>query len=216
MARRLFIIEETFAIFGRGIGLLPGVLKDEPGTHVVPGMTIELRRHDGTRLATRINGIEWFQTPTTPAAPLILPPKITKCSAGEDGGVADGQFALILTSWVELSAKRENLPRGAEPGTGQNPGQAFARRAWDRHSGHKDRDTHSPQSPGQAFAQITDPGTGIRLGALRWGERARDKQNPGQAFARVAVFVIEQGEVFTVRLSCCEIQTSLLLTRSKV
>jgi hypothetical protein len=77
MARRLFIIEGTFTIFGLAVGLLPGVPNDEPGTHVLPGMTIELHRPDGTTLATRIQAVEWFQTPTAPAAPLILPPEVT-------------------------------------------------------------------------------------------------------------------------------------------
>jgi len=75
---RLFVVEGTFTIFGRGIALLPGVPKHEPGPRVAPGMSIELRRPDGTILATTIRAIEWFQTPPQPAAPLLMPPEIAK------------------------------------------------------------------------------------------------------------------------------------------
>lgn len=76
--QRLFVVEGTFTIFGRGIALLPGVSKCEPVPRVAPGMSIELRRPDGTLLATTIRAIEWFQTPPQPAAPLLLPPEIAK------------------------------------------------------------------------------------------------------------------------------------------
>jgi len=75
---RLFVVEGTFTLFGRGIALLPGLPKNEPRPRVAPGMSIELRRPDGTILATTIRAIEWFQTPPQPAAPLQLPPAITK------------------------------------------------------------------------------------------------------------------------------------------
>jgi len=75
---RLFVVERTFTVFGRGIALLPGVPKFEPGPRVAPGMSIELRRPDGTILATTIRAIEWFQTPPQPAAPLLMPAEIAK------------------------------------------------------------------------------------------------------------------------------------------
>jgi hypothetical protein len=78
MAQPLFVVEETFTIFGQGIGLLPGVPKYEGGPRVAPGMSIELRRPDGTILATTIRAIEWIQTPPGPAAPLLMPPEISK------------------------------------------------------------------------------------------------------------------------------------------
>jgi hypothetical protein len=76
--RRLFVVGGTFTIFGRGIALLPGVPKHEPPPHVAPGMSIELRRPDGTILATTIRAIEWLQTPPQPAAPLLMPPEVAK------------------------------------------------------------------------------------------------------------------------------------------
>jgi hypothetical protein len=78
MSRRLFVVNGTFTVFGRGIALLPGVPKYEPGPRVAPGMGIELRRPDGTVLATTIRAVEWFQTPTAPTAPLHMPPEIMK------------------------------------------------------------------------------------------------------------------------------------------
>jgi len=78
MAQRLFVVEGTFSIFGLGISLLPGVSRYEPGPRVTPGMSIELRRPDGTTLATTIRAIEWFQTPPQPTAPLLMPPEITE------------------------------------------------------------------------------------------------------------------------------------------
>jgi hypothetical protein len=78
MSHRLFVVDGTFTVFGRGIALLPGVPKYEPGPRVGPGMPIELRRPDGTVLATTIRAAEWFQTPPAPAAPLHMPPEIKK------------------------------------------------------------------------------------------------------------------------------------------
>jgi hypothetical protein len=78
MAQRLFVVDGTFTIFGRGIALLPGLPKYEPGLRVLPGMSIELRRPDGTVLETSIGAVEWFQTPSSRAAPLHLPPDIKK------------------------------------------------------------------------------------------------------------------------------------------
>lgn len=78
MSHRLFDVDESFTIRGRGIVLLPGVPKYEPHPRVSPGMFIELHRPDGTVLATTIQSIEWFQTPSQPAAPLLMPPEIGK------------------------------------------------------------------------------------------------------------------------------------------
>jgi hypothetical protein len=78
MSHRLFAVEWTFTIPKRGIALGPGVPKYEPGPRIVPGMSIELRRPDGTVLVTTIRGVEWFQTPPAPAAPLHMPPEIKK------------------------------------------------------------------------------------------------------------------------------------------
>ena len=78
MSDRLFVVEGLFTVGGRGVALLPGVPKYEPGPRVAAGMPVELRRPDGTVLATMIRGIEWFQTPPTAAAPLHMPPEIKK------------------------------------------------------------------------------------------------------------------------------------------
>lgn len=78
MFHRLFVVDDTFTVFGRGIALLPGVPKYETGPRVIPGMPIELRRPDGSRLETTIRAVEWFQTPPAPTAPLHLPPEIRK------------------------------------------------------------------------------------------------------------------------------------------
>jgi hypothetical protein len=78
MSHRLFVVDGTFTVFRWGIALLPGVPKYEPGPRVAPGMPIELRRPDGTVLATAIRAVEWFQTPLAPAAPLHMPPEIKK------------------------------------------------------------------------------------------------------------------------------------------
>ena len=77
MAQRLFVVEGTFTIFGQGIVLVPGVLKYEPGPRVAPGSVVELRRPNGTTVATTIRAIEWFQSPTQPSAPLLMPPELT-------------------------------------------------------------------------------------------------------------------------------------------
>ena len=57
MARRLFVVEDTFAIEGRGLTLVPGIIPE--GNEVFrPGDPIMLRKPDGSFFATRIGGLE--------------------------------------------------------------------------------------------------------------------------------------------------------------
>jgi hypothetical protein len=57
MARRLFIVEDTFSIKGRGLVPVPGILPEGEERFRV-GDPILLRRPDGSCLEWRIGGIE--------------------------------------------------------------------------------------------------------------------------------------------------------------
>jgi len=57
MGRRLFVVEGTFAIKGRGLVLVPGILP-EGDERIRAGDLIELRKPDGSAIATRIGGLE--------------------------------------------------------------------------------------------------------------------------------------------------------------
>jgi len=64
MGRLIFVVEDTFSIKGRdGTILAPGV---PAHFKVAVGASIELRRPDGSRLATTIIGIEFFSDPPNP------------------------------------------------------------------------------------------------------------------------------------------------------
>src|SRR5438105_385660 len=57
MARRLFVVEDTFAIKGRGLVLIPGILP-EGEERFRTGDYIRLRKPDGSSTVTRIGGLE--------------------------------------------------------------------------------------------------------------------------------------------------------------
>ncbi len=57
MARRLFIVEDTFSIKGRGLVPVHGILPQGEERFLV-GDPIQLRRPDGSRLEWKIGGIE--------------------------------------------------------------------------------------------------------------------------------------------------------------
>ena len=57
MARRLFTVEATFAVRGRGLVLVPGIIPEEDERFRV-GDRITLRRPDGSSIGTRIGGLE--------------------------------------------------------------------------------------------------------------------------------------------------------------
>jgi hypothetical protein len=57
MRRRLFVVEDTFAIRGRGLVLVPGVLPEGDECFQV-GDPILLHKPDGSAIATRIGGLE--------------------------------------------------------------------------------------------------------------------------------------------------------------
>ena len=99
-AQRLFVVSGTFTIFGRGIVLLPGVPKYEPGPRIAAGVSIELRRPNGTILLTTIRGIEWFQTPPQPSN--------TAADAARDrqGGSAGGDRGLVGPRLLSPVARR--------------------------------------------------------------------------------------------------------------
>jgi translation elongation factor EF-Tu-like GTPase len=69
MARRLFVVEDSFLIKGRGLVPVPGIVPrgDERfrvGDHIV------IRRPDGSQLEWTIGGIEIFRTPPRPNSDL--------------------------------------------------------------------------------------------------------------------------------------------------
>ncbi len=57
MARRLFIVEDTFFIKGRGLVPVPSIIPRGEERFLV-GDPIQLRRPDGSYLAWKIGGIE--------------------------------------------------------------------------------------------------------------------------------------------------------------
>ncbi len=59
MARKLFTVEDTFTIRGRGTILVPG-LAPEGDEHFRIGDALRLVRADGSEVATAINGLDFF------------------------------------------------------------------------------------------------------------------------------------------------------------
>ena len=57
MARRLFTVEDTFSIRGRGLVLVPGIVPEGDERFRV-GDRITLRRPDGSSIDTQIGGLE--------------------------------------------------------------------------------------------------------------------------------------------------------------
>jgi len=72
MDRRLFIVEDTFLIAGRGLIAVPGIIPEGEERFRV-GDPILLRRPDGSTLRWKIGGIEILHTPTPkPEIPILL------------------------------------------------------------------------------------------------------------------------------------------------
>ena len=57
MARRLFTVENTFVISGRGLVTLPGIVPEGDELFRV-GDTLRLRRPDGSEILAKIDGLE--------------------------------------------------------------------------------------------------------------------------------------------------------------
>lgn len=57
MGRRLFVVEDTFVVEGRGLVLVPGILPEGDECFRV-GDPILIRRPDGSDIATRIGALE--------------------------------------------------------------------------------------------------------------------------------------------------------------
>jgi len=62
MARRLFVVEDTFLIRGRGLVPIPGIVPQEDECFRV-GDPIRLKRPDGSSLEWTIGGLEFIQPP---------------------------------------------------------------------------------------------------------------------------------------------------------
>ena len=58
MVQFLSIVEDTFAIEGRGLVIVPGIRLSDPSARVYVGDPLELRRADGTTQVTSVRGIE--------------------------------------------------------------------------------------------------------------------------------------------------------------
>jgi hypothetical protein len=59
MARRLFTVEDTFLIQGRGLVPVPGIVP-QGEEHFQVGYPIRLQRPDGSSLAWQIGGLEFI------------------------------------------------------------------------------------------------------------------------------------------------------------
>lgn len=77
MARFLFVVEDTFAIKGRGLVLVPGITPHEDEIFRV-GDPLRLIRPDGSELRTAIGGLEMFTKPVLQAAIPVLLRGVTK------------------------------------------------------------------------------------------------------------------------------------------
>jgi hypothetical protein len=62
MARRLFVVEDTFLIKGRGLVPVPGIVPEGEERFRL-GDLIVIKRPDGSCLGATIGGIEIFSTP---------------------------------------------------------------------------------------------------------------------------------------------------------
>jgi translation elongation factor EF-Tu-like GTPase len=62
MARLLFVVEDTFAIRGRGLVIVPGIVQRADEVFRV-GDPLRLKRPDGTELLTAVGGLEMFMSP---------------------------------------------------------------------------------------------------------------------------------------------------------
>ena len=69
-------IEATFTIKGRGVVIDPGV-PYEPKVHrVFIGDDLEIRRADGSKLLTKVSGLELGGYPGKKSCPILLPSDI--------------------------------------------------------------------------------------------------------------------------------------------
>ena len=71
-------VEDTFAITGRGVVVVPGIPDDGKRYFVRIGDTLEVRRPDGQRLLTTVAGIAMVNSPRKIGIPLLLPREIQK------------------------------------------------------------------------------------------------------------------------------------------
>ncbi len=62
MSRRLFTVEDTFTIRGRGIILAPGIVPEGDERFRI-GDALRLRRPDGSEVEATIDGIDFFNVP---------------------------------------------------------------------------------------------------------------------------------------------------------
>ena len=62
MARKLFVVQDTIFIKGRGVAALPGIVPEGDERFRV-GDLIILKRPDGTELNWQIGGLELMHTP---------------------------------------------------------------------------------------------------------------------------------------------------------
>jgi hypothetical protein len=76
MTRRLFTVEDTFVIHGRGLVLAPGLIP-EGNERFRVGDPVTLRRPDGSSTETRIGGLELLD-PNPQRYVVILLAGITK------------------------------------------------------------------------------------------------------------------------------------------
>ncbi len=71
MARRLFVVEDTFAIRTRGLVLVPGLVP-VGAERFRSGDPIELRRPDGSALAATIGGLEMLSPDPSRGLTLLI------------------------------------------------------------------------------------------------------------------------------------------------
>ena len=71
MARLLFIVEDTFAIRGRGVVLVPGLASRD--VDLIPiGSSLRLVPPDGSALAATLRGVERFPSHSIGAWPILV------------------------------------------------------------------------------------------------------------------------------------------------
>jgi hypothetical protein len=71
-------VEGTFALAGRGVVVDPGI-PHSPETHrVFIGDDLEIRREDGSVLATKVSGLEMSGSLKRGFTPIVLPVEVTE------------------------------------------------------------------------------------------------------------------------------------------
>jgi len=71
-------VEDTFAITGRGVVVIPGIPQDGKKYFVRIGDALEVRKPDGQRLLTSVAGIEMVNSPRKIGIPVLLPRDVQK------------------------------------------------------------------------------------------------------------------------------------------